>query len=228
MLMARLPVTVSLGIFSMILSLAVAVPAGIIAAVKHNRWPDMVLTVVSVGAVAVPGFWLGMILILVFVVWFGWLPGPGGYVRFWDDPWQSFQLTVLPAVALGMASMGSMMRLTRSSMLEVLGRDYIRTARAKGLSTRTVTVRHALRNASIPLISALGFQAIGMFSGSVIIERVFAIPGSGSMAVDGIYSRDFPVVQGFVLIAATVVVLINLSVDLAYGVVDPRIRYGKQ
>jgi peptide/nickel transport system permease protein len=226
MIKNRLPVTVSVGLISAFISVAIAIPAGVIAALKRNSWMDITATVFSLSTVAMPGFWLGMLLILVFVVWLDWLPGPGAYVKLWDDPVRSFKLTILPAIALSGFSTAALMRLTRSSMLEVLSQDYVRTARAKGLAERTVIGRHALRNAALPVITFLGLQAIFLFSGSVIIERLFAIPGAGAMAIDAIFSRDFPVIQGFVLVSATVVVLVNVAVDIVYGLVNPLVRVG--
>ena len=223
----RLPVTVSLGLLSAVISLTIAIPAGIIASLRRNSWLDIVATVFSLCFVAMPGFWLGMLLILVFVVWLDMLPGPGSYVALWDDPWRSFKLSIMPALALSGFSMAAMMRLTRSSMLEVLAQDYIRTARAKGLAQKDVVLRHALRNAALPLVTFLGLQTIFVFSGSVVIERLFAIPGVGSMAVDAIFSRDFPVIQGMVFVTAIVVVAVNVLVDVLYSVVDPRIRVGR-
>lgn len=227
MIKDRLPVTASIGALSAIISLTIAIPAGVVASMRRNSWVDIVATVFSLCFVAMPGFWLGMLLILVFVVWLDVLPGPGSYVELWVDPLRSLKLSILPAVALAGFSMAALMRLTRSSMLEVLAQDYIRTARAKGLSTKAVTVRHALRNAALPLVTFLGLQTIFVFSGSVVIERLFAIPGIGSMAVDAIFSRDFPVIQGMVFVTAFVVVAVNVLVDVIYGVVDPRIRVGR-
>ncbi|MCC7363170.1 MAG: ABC transporter permease [Dehalococcoidia bacterium] len=226
MIRERLPVTVSLGAMSALISLSIAIPAGVIASLRRNSWVDIVATVFSLCFVAMPGFWLGMLLILVFVVWLDVLPGPGSYVELWVDPWRSLQLSIMPAIALAGFSMAALMRLTRSSMLEVLAQDYIRTARAKGLGKKSVVLRHALRNAALPLVTFLGLQTIFVFSGSVVIERLFAIPGVGSMAVDAIFSRDFPVIQGMVFVTAFVVVVVNVLVDVVYSVVDPRIRVG--
>jgi peptide/nickel transport system permease protein len=224
MIKDRLPVTFSLGVLSAIISISIAIPAGIIASLRRNSWVDIVATVLSLCLVAMPGFWLGMLLILLFVVQLDVLPGPGSYVELWVDPRRSLQLSILPAVALTGFSMAALMRLTRSSMLEVLAQDYVRTARAKGLTQKVVIFRHALRNAALPLVTFLGLQTIFIFSGSVVIERLFAIPGVGSMAVDAIFSRDFPVIQGMVFVTAFVVVAVNVLVDVVYGMVDPRIR----
>ena len=228
MIKHRLPVTVTLGLIAASISFCIAIPAGIIAAINRNSWIDVTATIASLSNVAMPGFWFGMLLILVFVVWVPILPGPGGYVRLWDNPIEGFKLTILPAIALSGFSTAALMRLTRSSMLEVLAQDYVRTARAKGLSERKVVVGHALRNAALPLVTFLGLQAIFVFSGSVIIERLFAVPGIGSMAIDAIFSRDFPVIQGFVLLSATVVVIVNVLVDILYGVVNPLVRVGRR
>ena len=224
MIANRLPVTVSIGLITLVISLMVAIPAGVIAAVKRNTWIDHLATFLSLSTVAMPGFWFGMLLILVFVVWLDWLPGPGSYVKLWEDPARSFKLSILPAVALSGFSTAALMRLTRSSMLEVLAQDYVRTARAKGLAESTVIVRHAIRNAALPVVTFFGLQAIFLFAGSVIIERLFAIPGAGAMAVDAVFSRDFPVIQGFVLVSATIVVLMNVLVDILYGLLNPLVR----
>lgn len=224
MIKDRLPVSFSLGVMAWLISMSIAVPAGIIAAMHRNSPLDLLATVVSVATVAIPGFWMGMLLILVFVVWLGWLPPPGSFVPIWEEPVRGFQLTILPALALAGFTTASIMRLTRSSMLEVLAQDYIRTARAKGLAERRVVLAHALRNAALPVVTVMGLQVILFFSGSVIIERLFAIPGVGFMALNAIFSRDFPVIQGFVLMIAVTVVTVNLIVDILYGLIDPRIR----
>jgi peptide/nickel transport system permease protein len=220
----RLPISITLGLLAWVISLTIAVPAGILAATHRGSLLDVGATIVSVASVAIPGFWLGMLLILVFVVWLGWLPPPGSYVPIWQDPVRGLQLTILPALALAGFTTAAIMRLTRSSMLEVLSQDYIRTARAKGLRERHVILSHAIRNASLAVVTVLGLQVIFFFSGSVIIERMFAIPGVGSMALDAIFGRDFPVIQGFVLLVAVTVVVANLVVDVLYGIIDPRIR----
>ena len=224
MIQDRLPVTFSLAAVAWLLSMSIAIPAGIIAATHRNSPIDIAATVGAVATVAMPGFWLGMLLILLFVVWLGWLPPPGSFVPIWEDPGRGFKLTILPALALSGFTTAAIMRLTRSSMLEVLAQDFIRTARAKGLVERRVILSHALRNAALPVVTVMGLQVIFFFSGSVIIERMFAIPGVGFMALDAIFGRDFPVIQGFVLMVAVAVVLSNLTVDIIYGILDPRIR----
>jgi peptide/nickel transport system permease protein len=225
MMRRRLPITASLGVLAWVLSLLVAVPAGIIAAMRRGSAVDFAATIVSVATVAIPGFWLGMLLILLFVVWLQWLPPPGAYVPIWQNLSTGLKLTILPAISLSGFTTAAIMRLTRSSMLEVLAQDYIRTARAKGLHERSIVIVHAIRNAALPVVTVLGLQVIFFFSGSVIIERMFSVPGVGAMAVDAIFSRDFPVIQGFVLMVAVTVVLVNLVVDAMYGLLDPRIRY---
>jgi peptide/nickel transport system permease protein len=224
MIQQRLPVTMTIGIIAAVISLIIAIPAGVIAATRRNSGLDIFATITSLSTVAIPSFWLGMLLILVFVVWLGWLPGPGSYVKLWVDPVESLKRTILPALALSGYTTAALMRLTRSSMLEVLSQDYIRTARAKGLRGWTVLVRHAIRNALMPVITFFGLQVIFLLSGSVIIERLFAIPGAGAMAIDAIFQRDFPVIQGFTLVVAALVVLVNFLVDVTYGLIDPRIR----
>ena len=206
-----------LALASMVVAIALGVPLGLIAALGRNSWLDVVAMGVALLGVAMPSFWLGFLLIFVFSLHLGWLPATGGG----DLPH-----LVMPAVALGAIAAAIIARLTRSSMLEVLGQDYVRTARAKGLGGFAVVVRHALRNALIPVVTVFGLQFGNLLAGAVIVETVFSRPGLGRLIVGAILSKDFPLVQGTVLFVATAYVLINVVVDVAYAYVDPRIRIG--
>ena len=221
---ARLPATLHLGLFAWVISLLIAIPTGVIAATRRGTPFDHAATAFAVGGVAIPSFWQGIILILVFAVFFRLVP-VSGFVSFTEDPLRSLKHLVLPAVTLGTSIAAVTMRQTRSAMLEVLAQDYVRTARAKGLREPTVLLDHALRNALLPVVTIMGLQVGNLIGGSVIIETIFAVPGVGSLAVSSIFNRDFPVVQALVFIVALSVMTANLLTDLAYGVLDPRIRY---
>jgi len=207
--------TGQLALASMLVAIGLGVPLGLLAALGRNSWLDVAAMVVALLGVAMPSFWLGFLLIFVFSLHLGWLPATGG---------GDLLHLVMPAVALGMIAAAIIARLTRSSMLEVLGQDYVRTARAKGLGSGSVIVRHALRNALIPVVTVFGLQFGNLLAGAVIVETVFSRPGLGRLIVGGILAKDFPLVQGAVLFVATAYVLINVLVDLAYAFVDPRIR----
>jgi ABC-type dipeptide/oligopeptide/nickel transport system permease component len=209
--------TGQLALASMVVAIALGVPLGLIAALGRNSWLDVAAMGVALLGVAMPSFWLGFLLIFVFSLHLGWLPATGGG----DVPH-----LVMPAIALGTIAAAIIARLTRSSMLEVLGQDYVRTARAKGLGGFAVVVRHALRNALIPVVTVFGLQFGNLLAGAVIVETVFSRPGLGRLIVGAILSKDFPLVQGTVLFVATAYVLINVVVDVAYAYVDPRIRIG--
>ena len=209
--------TGQLALASMLVAIGLGVPLGLLAALGRNSWLDVAAMVVALLGVAMPSFWLGFLLIFVFSLHLGWLPATGG---------GDLLHLVMPAVALGMIAAAIIARLTRSSMLEVLGQDYVRTARAKGLGSGSVTVRHALRNALIPVVTVFGLQCGNLLAGAVIVETVFSRPGLGRLIVGGILAKDFPLVQGTVLFVAAAYVLINVMVDVAYAYVDPRIRIG--
>ena len=212
----RLAATAQLALAAMFLTGAVGVSLGIVAAVRRGTRYDFASTLFAVLGQSLPNFWLGIMLILLFGVALRWLPTSG---------FESWRHLILPAVTLAAFPMALVARLTRSSMLEILGRDYIRTGRAKGLAERAVVLRHALRNAAIPVLTVLGLQIGTLLGGAVITESVFAWPGMGKLVVDAIFFRDFPVVQTVLIFSATIFVLINLLVDLLYTVIDPRIRY---
>ncbi len=212
----RLAATVQLALAALLITVAVGVSLGIVAAVRRGTRYDYASTVLAVLGQSLPNFWLGIMLILLFGVALRWLPTSG---------FESWRHLILPAVTLAAFPMALVARLTRSSMLEILGRDFIRTGRAKGLAERAVILRHALRNAAVPLLTVLGLQIGTLLGGAVITESVFAWPGMGKLVVDAIFFRDFPVVQTVLILSATIFVVINLLVDLLYTVIDPRIRY---
>jgi peptide/nickel transport system permease protein len=221
-LLLKLPVTVELAIVSLTVAWAIAVPAGVIAAWKRRSAVDYAATTVALAGISIPNFWLGIMLIYMFAVNLRWLP-PSGYVEPWKEPLRSLTLMVLPATVLGTALAALVMRLLRSSMLEVLGTEFIRTAQAKGLSTKVVILKHALKNAMIPVATVMGLQLSGLLGGAVITEQIFAVPGIGRLAIESILTRDYPMVQGVVLCSATAIVFVNFAVDILYSVLDPRI-----
>ncbi|HSC71301.1 MAG TPA: nickel ABC transporter permease [Candidatus Methylomirabilis sp.] len=224
-ILERLPVTLSLAGASTLLALAVALPAGILSAVRRNSVADVTGTLAALSGISMPNFWLATLLIFLFSVKLGWLP-PLGYVSPAKDFWAGLRSLILPSITLGTAMTAVVMRMTRSSLLEVLQLDFVRTARAKGLGGAVVLLRHALRNALIPVVTVVGLQAGALLGGAIITETIFALPGVGRLLVDAIFQRDFPIVQGVVLLLAVNFLLVNLLVDIAYGYLDPRIRYG--
>ena len=217
--------TVLLTLYSLTLAILIAVPAGVIAAVRRNSLVDRALMVMAICGAAIPNFFFGIVLILLFAVVFGWLPS-GGYVDINDDPVQHFRRMILPSVALGFAGAGLLARMVRSTMLDVLNEDYVRTAFAKGLPNRRVVLLHALRNAMIPAMTVLGISLAGLLGGAVVIETVFSLPGMGRLVVQSIQRRDYPVIQGVVLLTAVIQLVVMLLIDILYVYVDPRIRYG--
>ena len=225
-LMKRAPVTLTLALLASALSLLIAIPAGIVAGINRNSWFDRLATIWALAGVAMPNIWLGLLLILLFAVRLDLLP-PSGYVSLADDPIEGIKRMILPAIVLGTAESATIMRQTRSSMLEVLSQDYVRTARAKGLRNRTVVIRHALRNALIPVTTILGLRLGNILGGAVIVETIFALPGMGRLAVQGIFAQDFPVTMAFVLLVAFVVAIANLLTDITYALIDPRIQLGR-
>jgi peptide/nickel transport system permease protein len=216
-----------LALYALIFSLIVAIPAGVIAAVRANSLLDRLLMVVSISGVAIPSFFFGILLILLFAVVLGWLPS-GGYVNIRDDPVEHFKYMILPSITLGFAAAGLLARLVRSTMLDVLNEDYVRTAYSKGLAERRVVVVHAFRNALIPVLTIIGISFAGMLGGAVVIEQVFNIPGMGRLLVNSVVRRDIPVVQGAVMTVAAIEVLVMLLIDILYVFIDPRIRYGAE
>ncbi len=223
LLARRIPASIELAAAAMTLALLVAIPAGVLSAVKRGTWVDSAITTFVTAGIAVPGFWLAMMVVMIFAVRLRWLP-PSGYVSFQDDPIQNLRLLILPASTLAILVAAPTMRFLRSSMLNVLAEDYVRSARAKGLSERLVIFRHALRNALIPTVTWIGLQFAYLISGSIMIEWVFGWPGVGWFAVKAVLSRDYIVVQSTVVTVAAIFILINLLVDMLYAVLDPRVR----
>lgn len=224
MLASRAPVTIQLTLFSMLLAVAVGLPAGIAAARWHRSLIDTAASTIALVAAAIPFFWLGILLIILFAVQLRVLP-PSGYVPIHADPVQSLRLMILPTVTVGLSMAALVMRQTRAAMLQVLNEDYVRTARAKGVAERRVVFGHAMPNALIPVVTIIGLQTGLLLGGAIVTERVFSLPGIGSMIIDGIFHRDFPVIQGAMLFIILCVVIINLITDLSYAVIDPRIKY---
>ena len=222
-LIARYPATLELTFCSLVVAILIALPVGVVSAVRQNSVLDNVTRVLALMGVSLPSFWLGLLLMLLFSLKLGWLPASGRGGALWT--WDGLKHMIMPAFTLGTAVSGILMRLTRSSMLEVLGEDYLNTARAKGLSERIVIYGHALRNALIPVVTVLGLQFGGLLGGAVVIETIFAWPGVGRYAIQGITGKDFPVVQGSVLAISVGFIVINLVVDVIYSVIDPRITY---
>jgi peptide/nickel transport system permease protein len=221
----RVQPTLLLTLYAVLIQLVIGVPAGILAAVRHNSLLDRVMTVIAISGAAIPTFFLGIMLILFFAVRLRWLPS-GGYVPLTEDPRRHFETMLLPAFALGFSSAGLLARLVRSSMLDVLREDYVRTAWAKGLPERLVVVRHALRNALIPAVTVVGTSVGALLGGAVVTETVFTIPGMGRLVVQSIARRDYPIIQGAVMTIAMTYVLVNLLVDILYVYIDPRVRLG--
>ena len=221
----KLPVTLQLSAMAFVFAVAIGVPAGVISAVKRDTVWDFIANGVGLFGLSIPTFWLGIVLILVVSVDLGWLP-PSGYVPLMQDPLRSLATTIMPAFVLGNAIAATFMRHTRSAMLSAMEQDYVRTARAKGLSERRVVLRHALRNALIPVVTLGGLQLGTLLSGAVLTEQVFGVPGFGKLVVDSVFNRDYPVIQGVVLVTALLYVLINLVTDVLYAVINPRLRGG--
>jgi peptide/nickel transport system permease protein len=223
-LVSRFGVTLQLTVVSMVIALAVAIPLGVASAANRAKTSDALARVLALLGLSIPNFWLGTMLILFVSLVLHWLP-PVGFVSLLDNPWLGLQTLILPALALGTAVAAFIMRMVRSSLLEVLRQDYIRTANAKGLHDNAVLYRHALKNAFIPVLTVIGVQVGYLLGGAVIIESIFSLPGMGRFLLDSINNRDYSIVQGGVLLIALIFSLVNLSVDLVYGWLDPRIRY---
>jgi len=220
----RLPATMQLAVLALLFSLLIGVPAGVVAAVRQNSWWDQLVMLTAMGGISIPSFWLGLAMILVFSVGLGWLPS-GGYVPLSEDLWQGLRTLVMPALSLGFMQAALIARMTRSSMLEVLRQDYVRTARAKGLREGGVILRHGLKNAMVPVITTVGTAFGVLLGGAVIVEIVFTYPGLGRLVVLAVQRRDYPLVQGALLLTSVIYVGVNLAVDLLYSVFDPRITY---
>lgn len=219
----KLPITIQLACFSLIIAIGIAVPAGVFSALRRNTVWDLLANAVSLCGVSIPTFWLGIMLILFISVRLHLLPA-SGYVSFFQDPLGNLERMIMPAFVLGGALAAALMRQTRNSMIEVMGANYIRTAYSKGLAERVVVFRHALRNGLIPIVTILGLQMGALMGGAVVTEQIFVVPGFGRLIVEAVFTRDYPLVQGVVMITASTYVLINLLVDVSYSVLNPRIR----
>ena len=218
------PVTIELAALAMVLGIVIAVPIGVISATRQDTTADYAGRVVAVSGLSIPDFWLGTLVITFAAIWFHWIP-PIGYTSLWVDPWRNLQQFLLPAAVLGFRLAAATMRMTRSTVLEVLREDYVRTAWAKGLGGRIVVYKHALKNALIPVVTIVGGQLGTLLAGTVIVETIFALPGMGRLTVEAILFRDYPIVQTNVMLVAITLVTLNLLVDLTYAWLDPRIRY---
>lgn len=223
MIAARLPVTFELGLLAMVIALTVAIPIGVYSAVKQDTAGDYIARSFSLLMLAVPSFWVGTMITVFPSIWWGWSPEIQ-FTPFLQDPLQNLQQMLIPAIILGLALSAITMRMTRTMMLEVLRQDYIRTARAKGLGEMLILTRHAVRNALIPVITLIGSQAPILIGGAVILEQIFVLPGMGLLLLDAVNQRDYPVVTGVFFVVGLAVMLINLVVDLSYGLIDPKVR----
>ena len=216
--------TLELAVLAILIAVLFAVPLGVISAIKPDSVIDYFSRVIALVGISIPTFFAGLLVVLVLSRGFGWLP-PLGYEDLWDNPWKNLQQMFLPALALGFYDMAFIARVTRSSMMEIIREDYMRTARAKGLGERIVLVRHGLKNAVLPILTISGWQFGRLFGGTVIIESIFKVPGIGTLLIETVFQRDFPTIQAIIIVIAVSIVIINLLVDLLYGLLDPRIRY---
>jgi peptide/nickel transport system permease protein len=223
-LLIRLPLSLELAFLATGVSVLIAIPLGMLAAARQDTWVDYVVRVVSIGGLAIPSFWVGILVILLLVIYFGWGP-PLEFTPPWVDPWANFQQMVWPVITVGYRYAAVTTRMTRSTVLEVLREDYIRTAWAKGLAERVIVIRHALKNAMLPVITLIGTEFAFLIGGLVVTETVFTLNGVGRFVVDAVAHRDYPVVQALVFVIAFGFVIVNLLIDLTYAWFDPRIRY---
>jgi len=219
----KLPITLELACLAILLAITIAIPVGVLSAVRRNTFWDYITNGLSLCGLSVPSFWLGIMLILFFSVRLGWLPA-SGFIPFLENPAANLTRMLMPAFVLGTTLAAVLMRQTRNSMIEVMSADYIRTAYSKGLAGRVVVFRHAIRNGLIPVVTILGLQMGALMGGAVVTEQIFVVPGFGRLIVESVFTRDYPIVQGVVLITASAYVLINLLVDVSYSLLNPRIR----
>jgi peptide/nickel transport system permease protein len=220
----RIPVTLELGALALVISAGLAIPIGVLSASRQDTWADYISRSAAIGLLAIPGFWLGTLVITLPSVWWQWTP-PLRYTRLFDDPPKNLLNVIVPALILGLGLSGGLMRLIRTQMLEVLRQDFMRTAAAKGLAEHSIVLRHGLKNAFIPALTALGLQLSLLISGTVVLESIFVLPGMGRYLLESVQARDYPAIQALNLLFATVIVFANLLVDLMYGWLDPRVRY---
>ncbi len=223
-LLIRLPLSLELALAATTVSVIIAIPFGMLAAIRQDTWVDYLVRVVSIGGLAIPGFWVGILCILFLVIFFGWGP-PLEFTPPWVNPWANLQMMIWPIVTVGYRQAAVTTRMTRSTLLEVLREDYIRTAWAKGLRERAVVIRHALKNSMLPVITLIGTELAFLMGGLVVTETVFTLNGVGRFLIDAVSHRDYPVVQALIFLTASSFVLVNLLVDLTYAWFDPRIRY---
>ncbi len=221
---ARLPVTLELAVIALVIGLVIAIPIGVYSAIRQDTAGDYAGRTFSILGLAIPGFWLGTMIVVYPSLWWGWSP-PIELVPFREDPWENLKTFLIPGALMGLAMSAVTMRMTRAMMLEVLRQDYIRTAWAKGLKEKIVIIRHALKNALIPVITLIGLQLPILIGGAVVMERIFVLPGLGLLMLEAIFQRDYPIVTGLMLILGAIVLVINLLVDLSYGFLDPKVRY---
>ena len=222
--MYRLPVTIGLSLYALVITLFIGLVSGVLAALRQNTWVDQIAMVFAMIGISLPNFYLGLLMIIFFAVELRWLP-TGGYIAFTDDPLGWLATSTMPAISLALLLAGLLARITRSTMLEVLRQDYIRTARAKGLPKRKVVMKHALANALIPITTVIGIIVSLLISGAVVTETLFSIPGIGQLLTQAVLNRDYPMVQGGLLITTALLVLVNIGVDVCYALLDPRVRY---
>ena len=220
----RIPTTIELALLASILAITVALPIGVFSALKQDKLPDILARFLTIGWLSMPSFWVGTMLVTLPAIWWGYAT-PVPYVQFWVDPMKNLEQMYLPTIALALALSATIARLTRSSMLEVLRQDYVRTARAKGLHERVVLSKHALKNAMLPVITLIGIQLGFLLSGTVVLEFLFALPGLGTLLIESVITKDFAAVQGLVLFFSVIIIVINIAVDLSYALFDPRVRF---
>ncbi len=223
-LVAKFPITLELTVLAMVIATIIAVPLGLVSAIKQDTPADYIARIISITGVALPNFWVGILIVYFLVLFFAWMP-PLGYANLWEDPATNLQQFIFPALALGFFEMAFTARVTRSSMLEVYREDYTRTARGKGLAERVVILRHALKNALLPVVTVTGFQFGRLLAGTVVIENIFMVPGMGKLLLDSVFHRDYTEVQAIVVLITVSVLILNLLLDLVYGWLNPRIRY---
>jgi peptide/nickel transport system permease protein len=220
----KVPITLELTILALLLANVVAIPLGVISAIKQDSLIDYISRIITISGVALPNFWVGIMMIFFLVLLFDWIP-PIGYVNLWEDPWTNLKQLIFPALALGFYNMAFVARITRSSMLEVYREDYIRTARSKGLGEQLVILRHALKNALLPVVTVSGYEFGRLLAGTIVIENIFLVPGMGLLLIDSIFHRDYTTVQAVIVITTLSVLLLNLFLDIAYGWLNPRVRF---
>ena len=223
-LAAKFPITLELTVLALLIATIIAVPLGLLSAIKQDTPADYVARIITITGVALPNFWVGILIVYFLVLLFGWMP-PLGYANVWEEPATNLQQLIFPALALGFYNMAFTARVTRSSMLEVYREDYVRTARAKGLAERVVILRHALKNALLPMVTVSGYEFGRLLAGTVVIENIFMVPGMGKLLIDSVLHRDYTTVQAVVVVTTVSVLMLNLVLDVLYGWLNPRIRF---